>query len=448
MVFSWQEEEKELQNLSEDEREVYEPFVRSKVKGQTSQSSARSDSSLIVYEDKDFISHLSSSPEAKVPVPLAMMLQEENGSSGTNYFEPMNVDDEYEAVFGSPCEQGVIEGARLEDEPGCSNSEYIGKNEMENDEKNNELGNGSSSLSHLMIIRSEHLYIEDITRGMEDQKISLINEVNREELQTFNYTLKSIPYQNARVKFPLAQISLNDCCSSCTSDCLSSGTPCLCAKKSGGEFAYKTSGVVKDEFIDKCEQKLAFCEVCPLKRSKKTLTGKCKGHVIRKFIKECWFKCGCCKTCGNRTLQHGITAKLQVFMTPEGKGWGLRTLEDLPKGTFICEYVGEIITTMELVERNMKNMDMQHSYNVVLDADWRSSRRLKNEEALCLDGASYGNVARFINHRCHDANMIDIPVEVETPDRHCYHVAFFTTREVKAMEELNWVCLLNNMREN
>ena len=31
---------------------------------------------------------------------------------------------------------------------------------------------------------------------------------------------------------------------------------------------------------------------------------------------------------------------LQVFSTREGKGWGLRTLEDLPKGTFVCEYVG------------------------------------------------------------------------------------------------------------
>ncbi|OMP03193.1 hypothetical protein COLO4_10579 [Corchorus olitorius] len=62
----------------------------------------------------------------------------------------------------------------------------------------------------------------------------------------------------------------------------------------------------------------------------------------------------------------------------------------------------------------------------------------KDEEALCLDAASYGNVARFINHRCLDANLIEIPVEVETPDHHYYHVAFFTTREVDAYEELTW----------
>ncbi|KAE8668792.1 60S ribosomal protein L23 [Hibiscus syriacus] len=62
----------------------------------------------------------------------------------------------------------------------------------------------------------------------------------------------------------------------------------------------------------------------------------------------------------------------------------------------------------------------------------------KDEEALCLDATCYGNVARFINHRCLDANLIEIPVEVETPYLHYYHLAFFTAREVDALEELTW----------
>ncbi|KAK6306580.1 hypothetical protein J4Q44_G00235050 [Coregonus suidteri] len=28
-------------------------------------------------------------------------------------------------------------------------------------------------------------------------------------------------------------------------------------------------------------------------------------------------------------------------------GWGVRALQDIPQGTFICEYVGEIITDAE-----------------------------------------------------------------------------------------------------
>ncbi|KAK9282401.1 hypothetical protein L1049_005318 [Liquidambar formosana] len=70
--------------------------------------------------------------------------------------------------------------------------------------------------------------------------------------------------------------------------------------------------------------------------------------------------------------------------------------------------------------------------------DWGSEKVLKDEEALCLDATSYGNVARFINHRCLDANLVEIPVEVETPDHHYYHLAFFTTRKVNALEELTW----------
>ncbi|KAA8543414.1 hypothetical protein F0562_021091 [Nyssa sinensis] len=143
--------------------------------------------------------------------------------------------------------------------------------------------------------------------------------------------------------------------------------------------------------------------------------------------------------CGNRVVQRGINCKLQVFMTPKGKGWGLRTLEELPKGAFVCEYVGEVLTNSELYERiSQSSSSEEHAYPVQLDADWGSESVLKDEEALCLDATYYGNVARFINHRCFDSNLVEIPVEVETPDHHYYHLAFFTTRKVEALEELTW----------
>lgn len=91
---------------------------------------------------------------------------------------------------------------------------------------------------------------------------------------------------------------------------------------------------------------------------------------------------------------------LQVFLTDRHKGWGLRTLQDLPKGSFVCEYVGEILTNTELYERNMQSSGSErHTYPVTLDADWGSERVLRDEEALCLDATFCGNVARFINHR-------------------------------------------------
>ncbi|KAI3706192.1 hypothetical protein L6452_23767 [Arctium lappa] len=294
---------------------------------------------------------------------------------------------------------------------------------------------------------SNHYSLADITRGLEKQEISLINEFNDEMLPAFTYIPKNVNYKTANVKFMLSRVSDENCCSNCFGDCLCPDVPCACAAETGGEFAYTTEGLVKKKFLKSCisvslnpkKINYFYCDNCPLERmTKRAQSGSCKGHLVRKFIKECWYKCGCVLNCGNRVVQRGIKVKLQVFMTPEGKGWGLRTLEDLSKGTFICEYVGEIVTNSELFQRNEQNKDEKHTYPVLLDADWSSEGFLKDEQALCLDATSFGNVARFINHRCVDANMVEIPVEVESPDHHYYHHAFFTTRDVKAMEELTW----------
>ncbi|XP_039157112.1 histone-lysine N-methyltransferase SUVR4 isoform X2 [Eucalyptus grandis] len=290
--------------------------------------------------------------------------------------------------------------------------------------------------------------LTDITKGAEKVKISLADDPRNEHLPAFNYIPHNIIYQSAHVQISLARIADEDCCSSCMGDCLSSELPCACARETGGEFAYTPVGQLKEEFLESCkslkvnpqEKDFVYCQDCPIERSRNdSRPEKCKGHLIRKFIKECWRKCGCDMHCGNRVVQRGITCKLQVFLTEEGKGWGVRTLEELPKGTFVCEYVGEIVTNTELYDRNMQKKGRErHTYPVMLDADWGSEGHLQDEEALCLDATYHGNVARFINHRCFDANLIDIPVEVETPDRHYYHIAFFTARKVGAFEELNW----------
>ncbi|CAI9272862.1 unnamed protein product [Lactuca saligna] len=288
--------------------------------------------------------------------------------------------------------------------------------------------------------------INDITRGTERLKISLIDEIGI-DLPKFGYIPENTSYQDAYVPFTLARIADENCCFKCNGDCLSSRVPCACSRETGGEFAYTSQGLLKDEFLGACISMYQephnhhhfYCQDCPLERAKNVKNPEpCKGHLVRKFIKECWRKCGCSMECGNRVVQRGITCKLQVFAM-EDKGWGLRTLENLPKGSFVCEYVGEILTNMELYERNKKTrINERHTYPVSLDSDWGSEQILKDEEALCLDATNYGNVARFINHRCFDSNLIEIPVEVETPDHHYYHIAFFTKRNVNAYEELTW----------
>ena len=58
-------------------------------------------------------------------------------------------------------------------------------------------------------------------------------------------------------------------------------------------------------------------------------------------IYECNAGCKCSKSCLNRVAQRPISQNLQLFKT-HNRGWGLRTLNDIPAGTFICTYVGKL----------------------------------------------------------------------------------------------------------
>ncbi|XP_050231027.1 histone-lysine N-methyltransferase SUVR4-like isoform X2 [Mercurialis annua] len=303
------------------------------------------------------------------------------------------------------------------------------------------------------VVGKKHpIYIQDIARGLEKMRIPLVNEYGALELPNFLYIKNNMVHKDAHIDFSLARISEDNFCGQCIGDCLSSALPCACAGETRGEFAYTQEGLLKEEFLDECiamsrepERKyFYFCEICPLQNdlySKKSRRIKpCKGHLSRRFVKECWSKCGCSKKCRNRVVQKGIQVALQVYAAGEGKGWGVRSVNALKKGTFICEYIGEIVTNQELYDRNTERALKQekHTYPVLLDADWGSERMLKDEEALCLDATEFGNVGRFVNHRCHDPNLVEIPVEVETPDHHYYHLAFFTSKDIEPMEELTW----------
>ncbi|KAF8093123.1 hypothetical protein N665_0390s0030 [Sinapis alba] len=284
--------------------------------------------------------------------------------------------------------------------------------------------------------------VSDITLGKETVEIPWVNEVNSKVPPPFRYIAQSYVYLDAAVKFSLGNIRDDQRCSSCCGDCLAPSVACRCATALSG-FTYTKDGLLQEDSLEECisearnpqKHVLQYCKECPLEKAKnEEILEPCKGHLKRKVIKECWINCGCIKNCGNRIVQHGIHNKLQVFFTPNGRGWGLRTLEKLPKGAFVCEFAGEILTISELIQRSSEKL----TFPVILDAHWGSEEASGVDKALCLDGMHYGNISRFINHRCSDANLIDIPVHVENMDFNYYHLAFFTTRDIEAMEELTW----------
>ena len=73
---------------------------------------------------------------------------------------------------------------------------------------------------------------------------------------------------------------------------------------------------------------------------------------ILRSIYECNKYCLCnAKSCTNRVVQNGIQHRIQVFYTGKpGMGWGLKSLDDIPKGSYICSYIGHILTEQSAEE--------------------------------------------------------------------------------------------------
>ncbi|KXN65171.1 SET domain-containing protein [Conidiobolus coronatus NRRL 28638] len=149
-----------------------------------------------------------------------------------------------------------------------------------------------------------------------------------------------------------------------------------------------------------------------------------------KLIYECNSNCKCNLKCTNRIVQRGRSVQLQIFRTKH-KGWGVRALQDIPKGRFVCKYTGLVITS-DHAEVIGKEYDQRGS-TYLFDLDAETSEDKKSAQDLCIDANSYGNISRFINHSCSPNLGV---YTVVTDSLSIYDLSFFTLRPVKKYEEL------------
>ncbi|XP_034752396.1 histone-lysine N-methyltransferase EHMT1 isoform X2 [Etheostoma cragini] len=140
------------------------------------------------------------------------------------------------------------------------------------------------------------------------------------------------------------------------------------------------------------------------------------------LIFECNHACSCWRTCKNRVVQNGLRTRLQLFRTRK-KGWGVRAVQDIPQGTFVCEYVGEIISEAEA------EMRQNDTYLFSLDD--------KPRDLYCIDARFYGNISRFLNHMC-EPNLFACRVFTTHQDLRFPHIAFFASENITAGEELGF----------
>uniref|UniRef100_A0A8C6T0J5 Euchromatic histone-lysine N-methyltransferase 2 n=1 Tax=Neogobius melanostomus TaxID=47308 RepID=A0A8C6T0J5_9GOBI len=227
-----------------------------------------------------------------------------------------------------------------------------------------------------------------IRRGYENVPIPCVNAVDDEGCPS-DYKYVSENCETSAMNIDRNITHLQHC--SCSDDCASSN--CLCGQLSIRCWYDKDQRLLQE--FNKIEPPLIF---------------------------ECNVACSCYRTCKNRVVQAGIKVRLQLYRT-EKMGWGVRALQDIPQGSFICEYVGELISDAEA--------DVREDDSYLFDLD------NKDGEVYCIDARYYGNISRFINHLC-DPNLIPVRVFMLHQDLRFPRIAFFSSRDILNGQELGF----------
>ncbi|CAD1473499.1 unnamed protein product [Heterotrigona itama] len=246
-----------------------------------------------------------------------------------------------------------------------------------------------NELSEHMWEKTVKILTNDISRGKETNPIQCVNGYDSEDKPTdFLYVTENCFTSNINVDRTITSLQSCRCEDNCSSE------KCLCGNISLRCW-YDEEGKLIPEF----------------------------NYADPPMLFECNPACDCNRiTCNNRVVQYGLTQRFQLFRT-KGKGWGLRTLRHIPKGSYVCEYVGEIISDSEA--------DHREDDSYLFDLDNRDG------ETYCIDARRYGNIARFINHSC-APNLLPVRVFVEHQDLHFPRIAFFANRDIEADEELGF----------
>lgn len=144
---------------------------------------------------------------------------------------------------------------------------------------------------------------------------------------------------------------------------------------------------------------------------------------------ECNSLCRCGEGCRNRLVQRGLRLRLQVFRTA-AKGWGVRALEPVPRGGFVCEYAGEVLGFAEARRRIRAQNPQEPNYIIAVREHLHDGRVMET----FVDPTRVGNVGRFLNHSC-EPNLVMVPVRV---DSMVPRLALFAAADISAGEELSY----------
>uniref|UniRef100_A0A8K9XHD9 [histone H3]-lysine(4) N-trimethyltransferase n=1 Tax=Oncorhynchus mykiss TaxID=8022 RepID=A0A8K9XHD9_ONCMY len=163
-----------------------------------------------------------------------------------------------------------------------------------------------------------YYYIRDITNGREDIPLSCVNEIDITPPPDVAYSKERIPEDGVFINTSPEFLVGCDCTDGCRDK-----SKCSCHQLTLQATAC-TPGAQINHTAGYTQKRLEEC--------------------LPTGIYECNKRCKCCsQMCTNRLVQHGLQVRLQLFKT-QNKGWGIRCLDDVAKGSFVCIYAGKILT--------------------------------------------------------------------------------------------------------
>ncbi|XP_072522292.1 histone-lysine N-methyltransferase SETMAR [Salminus brasiliensis] len=237
----------------------------------------------------------------------------------------------------------------------------------------------------------------DLSNGLENVPVLIETNTSEDSFPKFQYSPESV--QGPGCEVDPSEVTLPGC--SCRSQtCLPDSCPCLCFGQ-----AYTSKGRLAEQREDKADQSYS------------------------QPVFECNVLCECSESCQSRLVQSGLKVQLGAFRTQD-RGWGVLALEQIPRGSFVCEYAGEVIGFQEARQRQLSQTSDDMNYIIAV----QEHRGGQEFSRTFVDPAAVGNVGRFLNHSC-QPNLVMVPVRVHSL---VPRLALFTRRDVEMGEELTF----------
>ncbi|KAM9859968.1 histone-lysine N-methyltransferase SETMAR [Aulostomus maculatus] len=236
----------------------------------------------------------------------------------------------------------------------------------------------------------------DLSSGLEDVSVSF--EINSavQTFPVFQYSPENV--QGPGCTVDPREVTLPGC--SCLSETCVTAVSCSCLQTHGG--MYSSNGIL-------------------------LTSSRMDSYCLPIF--ECNAFCSCSDSCINRVVQRGLRLSLEVYST-SNRGWGVRTLQSIPCGMFVCEYAGEVISLTEARRRQLAQVSTDNNYIIAI----REHAGRGSITETFVDPCKVGNIGRFLNHSCLP-NLFMLPVRVHSV---VPRLALFASRDINSQEELTF----------